>query len=137
MTKKMGTLGKLSHFSGIKSLPSEETIAPTPIETPPVLTENAPAVTTEAPTPKKKVKRSSTDKPVTINIKIKKSQKDWLAETASQVRDNNSDPVPPALRVYPQHLIGVAIELLQAADVDWTGIKTVGDLQKALKVLNV
>jgi hypothetical protein len=137
MTKKMGTLGKLSHFSGIKSSSPEEAIAPTPIETPPAIADDTPAVTTEAPTPKKKVKRSSTDKPVTINIKIKKSQKDWLAETASQVRDNNSDPVPPALRVYPQHLIGVAIELLQAADVDWTEIKTVGDLQKALKVLDV
>ncbi len=64
----------------------------------------------------------------------KRSQKDWLSETASQVRDNNTEPVPPALRVYPQHLIGVAIDLLKSADLDWFAIKTTEDLRKALNL---
>jgi hypothetical protein len=51
---------------------------------------------------------------MTVNIKITKGQKDWLAETASFVRENNTEPVPPSERVYPQHLIGVAIELLRS-----------------------
>jgi len=122
----MGTLGKLSQFSGIKTPPAEETIAPAPVE--PL------AAIADSPTPKKKIKRSPADKPVTINIKIAKSQKDWLSETASQVRDNNSEPVPPALRVYPQHLIGVAIELLKDADLNWSEIKTVEDLKKVLNL---
>ena len=71
---------------------------------------------------------------VTVNVKITKAQKDWLAETASQVRDNNLEPVPPALRVYPQHLIGVAIDLLQAAEVDWDKVKSIGDLREQLNI---
>jgi hypothetical protein len=63
-----------------------------------------------------------------------KGQKNWLAETASQVRENNTEPVPPSERVYPQHLIGVAIDLLESADVDWDEIKNVEDLRKQLNV---
>jgi len=128
--KKLGTLGKLSQFSGIKTpVVDSEVIAVAPeIENP-----NEPVPTT-TPVKKTRSKRAINDKPVTINIKIKKSQKDWLAETASQVRDNNTDPVLPALRVYPQHLIGVAIELLQSVDVDWSEVKTVDDLHKALNL---
>ncbi len=69
-----------------------------------------------------------------MNIKITKSQKDWLAQTATQVRDNNTEPVPPAYRVYPQHLIGVAIDLLNSAEVDWTQIKNVEDLREQLNL---
>ena len=69
-----------------------------------------------------------------MNIKIRKDQKDWLTDTASQVRDNNLDPVPPAERVYPQHLIGVAIDLLEAADVDWDVVKNVEELREYLNL---
>ena len=84
----------------------------------------------ELRTPNSELKK----KLVTVNVKITKAQKDWLAETASQVRDNNLEPVPPALRVYPQHLIGVAIDLLQAAEVDWTQVKNVEDLREQLNL---
>jgi hypothetical protein len=74
------------------------------------------------------------EKLVTINIKITKAQKDWLADTASLVRDNNSEPVPPSERVYPQHLIGVAIEFLQAAEADWQQVRNVQDLREQLNL---
>jgi hypothetical protein len=69
-----------------------------------------------------------------VNIKIRKNQKDWLADTASQVRENNLEPVPPAERVYPQHLIGVAIDLLEAAGVDWDEVKNVEELREQLNL---
>ena len=74
------------------------------------------------------------EKLVTVNIKITKSQKDWLAETATQVRDNNTEPVPPAERVYPQHLIGVAIDLLKGVEVDLSQVKNVEDLREQLNL---
>jgi hypothetical protein len=74
------------------------------------------------------------EKLTTVNIKITRSQQDWLADTARLVRDNNDEPVPPADRVYPQHLIQVAIELLKSADVDWGQIKNVEDVRKYLSL---
>ena len=71
---------------------------------------------------------------VTVNIKIRKDQKQWLTDTASTVRENNTEPVPPAERVYPQHLIGVAIDLLKAADVDWDEVRNVEELREQLKI---
>jgi hypothetical protein len=53
-----------------------------------------------------------------INIKIPLSQRQWLANTARQVRQNSAQPVPPSARVYPQHLVGIAIDLLQNSDLD-------------------
>jgi hypothetical protein len=53
-----------------------------------------------------------------INIKIACRQRDWLASTAQIVRQNNLEPVPAGERVYPQHLIGMAIALLQNSSVD-------------------
>ena len=69
---------------------------------------------------------------ITVNIKIRKNQKEWLTDTASTVRDNNTQPVPPSERVYPQHLIGVAIDLLQ--NVDWGEVKNVEELRELLKI---
>jgi len=69
-----------------------------------------------------------------INIKITKNQKEWLAQKASLVRDNNLDPVPPGNRVYPQHLIGIAIELLQSSRVDWSQVKNIEDLRNQLNL---
>lgn len=72
------------------------------------------------------------EKLVSINIKIPQSQKEWLGSTAYEVRSNNTTPVPPSERVFPQHLISVAIALLQATDIDWSQIKSEQDLRKYL-----
>ena len=130
--KKLGGLGKLSQFSGIKpqSQSSEFKVRNSELEE----KENNYELRTtnyELKTPNSELKK----KLVTVNVKITKAQKDWLAETASLVRDNNLEPVPPALRVYPQHLIGVAIDLLQAAEVDWNQVKNVEDLREQLNVI--
>ncbi len=70
----------------------------------------------------------------TINIKITKDQKDWLAQTASQIRDNNENPVLPEDRVFPKHLIGIAIDLLHSTDINWDQIKNIGDLREHLNI---
>ena len=72
---------------------------------------------------------------VTVNIKIRKDQKAWLTDTASTVRNNNSEPVPPSERVYPQHLIGVAIDFLEAAGIDWDEVRNVEELREHLKII--
>ncbi len=150
MTKsRLGGMGKLSQFSGIKQpLTSVEdnrnSLDETSLEDAhqDKVEENGTsqqAVTQEEKpvTPKKpvsKTRKSSKDKLVTINIKIKKSQKDWLADKASQVRDNNDEPVRPNERVYPQHLIGVAIDLLKLQDMDWSEIKNEQQLRELLNL---
>lgn len=155
MTRKK-MLGKLSSFSGIKNQPeteqqpetTQETQAPTlhssqlsaatqkekttnktsPTSTTAEHSNSTNASTTKQPTPPVK------EKPVTVNIKISRTQHEWLTDTARTVRDNNTEPVPPGDRVYPQHLIGVAIELLQAGDIDWSEVKNVEDLKRLLDI---
>ncbi len=74
------------------------------------------------------------EKLVTVNIKITATQHEWLNDTARQVRDNNVEPVPSGDRVYPQHLIGAAIELLRSTDVDWSQVRNVEELRKQLNL---
>ena len=121
--KKLGGLGKLSQFSGIKPQTEEVKSQKSKVRSREQGTIN-----------NQQSKIQNQERLVTVNVKITKAQKDWLAETASLVRDNNLEPVPPALRVYPQHLIGVAIDLLQAAEVDWTQVKNVEDLREQLNL---
>lgn len=68
---------------------------------------------------------------MTINIKVTRGQHNWLSDTARMVRDNNDTPVTPSERVFPQHLIGIAVDLLQQSDVDWSvdwsQVRNVGD----------
>ena len=135
MTKnKMGAMSSLRSLSGIKSQKPEQTPPPpgTQLTEPEIKEETTeetkPLVRKTAKTSKKK------EKLVKININITKKQKDWLTDTASMVRDNNTSPVPPADRVYPQHLIGVAIELLKAADVDWSQVKNIEELRNHLNL---
>lgn len=64
------------------------------------------------------------------NFKMLREQQEWLTDVAQNIRNNCSVPTLPAERVYPQHLIGVAIDLLQNADVDWDEIKNVEKLRK-------
>jgi hypothetical protein len=152
----MGGLGKLSQFSGIKpkqeiSQDSEPTNIESDSEVESKVQESESIDTSEVKTQNQELKQKKSKpkknnyelrtpnyelkkKLVTVNIKITKSQKDWLAETATQVRDNSTEPVPPAERVYPQHLIGVAIDLLNGAQVDWTQVKNVEDLREQLNL---
>jgi hypothetical protein len=91
-----------------------------------------------APPPVATKKRSTKSKPAdpltTVNIKIPRSAQRWLQDTAQQVRENNPEPVPPAQRVYPQHLIQAAIALLQAQDVDWGSVRNAEDLKGRLNL---
>ncbi len=121
---KMGGMGKLSQFSGIKQSPTSVDMEAdrVPAQDPPV----------EAAT-----LANSKEKLVAVNFKITRNQQEWLADTARLVRDNNVQAVPPAERVYPQHLMGVAISLLQQADVDWSQIKNVEQLRKQLNLLDL
>ena len=122
----------LGNFSGIKKPKTEPAKLPEP-EVKPIETKPEPVKTTksEAKVGKKAQKKEQV---VTVNIKIKKSQKEWLTDTASTVRENNTEPVPPSQRVYPQHLIGVAIDLLQNVDIDWDEVKNVEDLREHLNL---
>lgn len=118
-TKRMGGMGKLSDFG--RSAPAA---TPEPTPTPP----------TE---PKKRVKKLAPKKEerlVTVNIKVNESQQEWLADTAKQVRRNNTEPVPAIDRVYPQHLIGIAIDLLKDSDIDWEKVQNIQDLRKVLDI---
>lgn len=134
--KKMGKMTSLSKLSGIKSKQPEPEIT-TP-EPQPEVNKSEEQVTevseTKAKVGKQNPKKKKQEKLVTVNIKIRKDQKDWLTDTASKVRDNNSSPVPPAQRVYPQHLIGVAIDLLQNVDIDWGEVKNVEELREQLNL---
>jgi hypothetical protein len=105
-SKRMGGLGKLSDFS------QTETPSPVPDKRP--------------------AKEAKADKLVHINIKVLESQQEWLAAIAKEVRANNDDPVPAKERVYPQHLIGVAIDLLQTSNIDWQKVKNVQTLRQLL-----
>jgi hypothetical protein len=155
MTKKK-MLGKLSSFSGIKNTPeteqqpetTQETKAPssprrqqkpatrskTTKKSPPTSTTVEHSSSTNTPTTKQQHTPPVKEKPVTVNIKISRTQHEWLTDTARTVRDNNTEPVPPGDRVYPQHLIGVAIELLQAGNIDWSEVKNVEDLKRLLDI---
>ena len=157
MTKKK-MLGKLSSFSGIKNQPETEQQSETTQEKPaPTQTRRQQKPATGSKTTKKSSPTSTTvehskstnstktpttkqqpapvkEKPVTVNIKISRTQHEWLTDTARTVRDNNTEPVPPGDRVYPQHLIGVAIELLQAGDIDWSDVKNVEDLKRLMDI---
>ncbi len=131
--KKMGSMTSLSKLSGIKakSHESSETVTPEPEVK---KSEDKPVKEDETKAKVNKQQKKKQEQPVTVNIKIRKDQKAWLTDTAIQVRENNSEPVPPAERVYPQHLIGVAIDLLQAADVDWDEVRNIEELRKQLRI---
>jgi hypothetical protein len=129
---------KLGNFSGIKKTPPEptESLESKPkaqAEPEPEKTETKPVKTTKSEA--KVVNKTQTkEQLVTVNIKIRKDQKEWLTDTASTVRDNNTDPVAPSERVYPQHLIGVAIDFLEAAGIDWGEVRNVEELREYLNL---
>lgn len=114
--KRMGGM-KLGQFGGVQSSPPAP--QPEPGQEPEV-------------GPKAKRKRKEPDS--TLNIKVSRKQQRWLQETAQQVRDNNAEAVPPDQRVYPQHLIQVAIDLLQAQDIDWDAVRNANELRDRLNL---
>ncbi|MBD1999237.1 hypothetical protein H6G00_21925 [Leptolyngbya sp. FACHB-541] len=134
--KRMGAMGKLSDFgkTNTPGQPTKQAPVQQPlVEQPPVVEEPQPELspqTIETPAPKPQPE----DKLTTVNIKIYRSQHEWLNDTARQVRDNNETPVPAGDRVYPQHLIQTAIEMLRSADVDWTQVKNTEDLKRFLNL---
>lgn len=125
---RMGGLGKLSDFGKTSKLQPEQKSQPTPSEE--IISEPQPKA---LPTIEQK-QQLELEKLVNINIKITRAQQQWLADTARTVRDNNDIPVAPSERVFPQHLIGVAIDLLQDTEIDWSRIKNVEDLRQQIKL---
>ena len=79
--------------------------------------------------PKKKA-----EKLATLNIQVTRSQQRWLQDTAQDIRDNNELPVPGPERVYPVHLIQIAIELLKKQDINWSEVTDIKGLQDQLKL---
>ena len=124
---RMGGLGKLSDFGQTKS-PQPE---PEPTASTESVSESEQA---QKPPVGQKQQQPAHEKLVAINIKITRAQQRWLADTARTVRDNNNTPVAPSERVFPQHLIGVAIDLLQVTEIDWSQIKNLEDLRQQLKL---
>lgn len=120
-TKRMGGMSKLSDFGR-----SQDAVAAIEIE------ELAPIKTVKK-SPAKAVK-SEPEKSVSVNIKVPSSQQKWLADTAQQVRGNNDVAVAAADRVFPQHLIQVAIDLLKAQGIDWAEVKNVAELRDSLNI---
>ena len=130
--KRMGGM-RLSDFGGqaasVQTEPEqslEPEIAPASVSTTEEKPEQAATQVSKRKTPKKE------ERLVTVNIKIKESQQDWLADTAKLVRQNNEAPVPASDRVYPQHLIQTAIDFLQSAEVDWQQVKSIEELRHTL-----
>lgn len=114
--KRMGSLGKLSDFGRT----------------------NQPQKVVQAQIETKSSQDSASENPLeklaTVNIKIAQSQQEWLSATAKTVRGNNTAPVPPNERVFPQHLISVAIDLLKESQVDWEQIKNLDDLRQVIRL---
>ena len=128
---RMGKMGKLSDFGQSPKAPAliVEQEPEDKIAIAVAVEESA----FELPAPIQSGESQQTEVMVNVNIKMSQSQQEWLAATAKTVRRNNSLPVPAKERVYPQHLISLAVELLQSANVDWEEVKTIADLRKRLK----
>lgn len=119
--KRMGSLSKLSDFGVTTEAAEVETVA-------------AAKPKTAKPVRSRSTASAGEEKNAPINIKVTSSQQKWLAQTAQQIRSNNEVAVAAGDRVYPQHLIQVAIDLLKAQGVDWQQIKNVEELRDFLNI---
>lgn len=82
--------------------------------------------------------KAKTDRPKKVNIDIGESRHNRLNEIAAQIRASNTDPVAPSDRMYPIHLIQIAIDfLLDGLEIDWNEIKKPEDLREVLNQLRV
>ena len=129
---RMGKMGKLSDFGQSHKAPAP-IVEQAPSEKIAIAEVVATQIAVELPTPTQSGASQPTEIMVNVNIKMSQTQQEWLAATAKMVRRNNSLPVPAKERVYPQHLISLAVELLQSANVDWEEVKTIEDLRERLK----
>lgn len=127
---RLGSMSSLSSFSGItrQEQPKVEQEEQAPRSEQSQLDPSPPPPAPAQP----KEKRLTT-----VNIKIRRDQHDWLNSTSRLVRENNADPVPPDQRVFPQHLIQVAIDLLQSAGVDWDQIRNEEELRAKLREVGI
>lgn len=133
--KRMGNLS-LSSFGGVTRQPVQdatENTTESASQTTPTI-KDIPKAETPKADQKVKAKRKRKETLTTVNIKIERKQQRWLQDTAQQVRDNNEEAVPPNERVYPQHLMGAAIDLLKAQNINWEEIHNIEELKKALKI---
>ncbi len=119
--KKMGGM-KLSNFSGIQTDSQPEELE---VEDKPKQSKAKVSKIQEPP---------AQEKLTAINIKITRSNHEWLNGIARTVRDNNIEPVPSVDRVYPQHLVCAAIDLLRESDIDWSQVKNIDDLKQQLGI---
>lgn len=82
--------------------------------------------------------KAKSDRPKKINIDIGENRHNKLNELAARIRANNSAPVPPSERMYPIHLIQIAIDfLLDGVDLNWDEIQKPEDLREALNGLRI
>lgn len=82
--------------------------------------------------------KAKTDRPKKVNIDIGEGRHNRLNEIAAQIRASNTDPVAPSERMYPIHLIQIAIDfLLDGLEIDWNEIKKPEDLREVLNQLRV
>ena len=82
--------------------------------------------------------KAKTDRPKKVNIDIGEGRHNRLNEIAAQIRASNTDPVAPSERMYPIHLIQIAIDfLLDGLEIDWDEIKKPEDLREVLNRLRV
>ena len=123
---RMGGLGKLSDFGKTSLSQPEKESEPTESKQ----LGRSPDLKASPPDEQ----QPEPEKLVTINIKITRTQQSWLTETARKVRDNNETPVAPSERGFPQHLIGVAIDLLHDSDIDWSTVRNLEDLRQQLRL---
>lgn len=120
--KRMGGMS-LSSFAKTPADTVEPTVTPTD--------KPKASVTEKAKAKRKTIKQEPY---ANLNIQITRSQQRWLQDTAQQVRDNNAEPVPAKERVYPVHLIQLAIDLLKAQSINWDEVKTTEELRDSLNI---
>ena len=83
-------------------------------------------------------KKAKPDRLKKINIDIGERRHNRLTEIAAQIRANNTAPVAPSERMYPIHLIQIAIDfLVDGLEIDWNEIQKPEDLRRLLNSLSV
>jgi hypothetical protein len=78
------------------------------------------------------IRQEQDEPPANINIKISRQQQEWLTTTAKTIRNGNQQPTYPSDRIYPQHLIAIAVAELQNAEIKWHRVENVSEIQKRL-----
>lgn len=92
-------------------------------------TEGTDAKTPRAPNSLRKRHEGDT---VKMNLDINRNHHRWLEETARKVRGNATTPTPAGERVYPKHLVNLAIELLSQSDINWNETACIEDIRNYL-----